>query len=51
MCSGETFKCSKTDDYIFMYTMADELYFPIEVLHMAWQVLSPSKDIKTMKRC
>lgn len=51
MCSSETFKCSQTDDYVFMYTMEDELYFPIEVLHMAWQVLSPSKDIKTMKRC
>ena len=51
MCSSETFKCSQTDDYIFMYMMEDELYFPNEVLHIAWQVLSPSKDIKSMKRC
>lgn len=50
MCSSETFKCSQTDDYIFMYTMEDELYFPIEVLQMAWQVLSPSKDIKTIEK-
>ena len=51
MCSSETFKCSQTDDYIFMYMMEDELYFPNEVLHIAWQVLSPSKDIKSMKTC